>query len=97
MNQTQNPITRLTNLWFEIEGVEKNRKAYGFIGKLKSLYGEEVVIQAINQIASRPTQAKNIKRPLEYLRGTCRNIVLQNPAPSSQKREEFQNMLKELI
>lgn len=56
-----------------------------------------MVLQAIDMIKSRPSQAKNIKRPNEYLRGVCRNIVMNIPAPSTKGRENFENMMKEFF
>lgn len=97
MGHQSNPVTRLTKLWFEIEGVNPSRQAFGFIGKLYKLYGEEVLLQAMDLIKSRPSQAKNLKNPNQYLRGVCRNIVMKNPAPTSKGRETFENLMKELL
>lgn len=91
-------IARLAFRWREIKGVKPTKYDFGFIGKLCKLYGEDVVEQAIEKIKNKPNQAENISRPLEYLRGVCRSISMQNNAPvKSEAREEFMNMLKDLL
>lgn len=92
-----NPVTQLTKEWFEVEGVKQDSVAFGFIGRLYKTYGEDTVREAINTVKSRPSQAKCIKRPAEYLRGICRKITMEKPAPQSEGREKFQSMMKDML
>lgn len=94
---TPNPVTTLTKQWFEIKGVNKDRRAFGFIGKLYKQYGEETLLQAFDAIKSRPTQAEDIKRPQEYLRGICRKIGVADSAVNKEGREQFQDLMKSMF
>lgn len=92
-----NPVTTLAKQWFEIEGIKTDRRAYGFIGKLYKQYGEETLLQAFEAIRNRPTQAKDIKRPQEYLRGICRKIGIADSAIDQKGRGQFENMMKDVF
>ncbi|MCM3155560.1 hypothetical protein M3611_26565 [Priestia megaterium] len=92
-----NPVTTLTKKWFEIEGIPQDRRAFGFIGKMYKQYGEETVLQAFDAIKSRPTQAKDIKRPQEYLRGICKKIGVSESAVNKEGRSQFEDMMKNMF
>lgn len=92
-----NPVTSLTNEWFQIKGIKQDRRAFGFIGKLYKQYGEETVLQAFDSIKARPTQAEDIKRPQEYLRGICRKIGVAESAVDHEGRNKFQDMMKDIL
>jgi ribosomal 50S subunit-associated protein YjgA (DUF615 family) len=92
-----NPVNRLVSEWFEIEGVKKDRRDFGFIGKLYKTYGEATVQEALQSIKRRPSQATNISRPREYLRGICRKIGVGEEAVNKQGRDQLNNMMKDLF
>jgi hypothetical protein len=97
MSDAPNPVTTLTKQWFEIEGVKQDRRAFGFIGKLYKQYGEETLLQAFDAIKSRPSQATNIKRPQEYLRGICKKIGISESAIDHKGRGQFEDMMKNMF
>jgi hypothetical protein len=92
-----NPVTQLTKQWFEIKGIKQDRRAYGFIGKLYKQYGEETLLQAFDAVKSRPTQAEDIKRPQEYLRGICRKLGVASSAVDKEGRQQLEYMMKDLF
>jgi ribosomal 50S subunit-associated protein YjgA (DUF615 family) len=92
-----NPVNRLTTEWFEIEGIKKDRRDFGFIGKLYKTYGEATVQEAMQSIRNRPTQAKDIGRPREYLRGICRKLGVGEEAVNKQGRQQLNSMMKDLF
>jgi hypothetical protein len=90
-----NPVNRLSKIWLSIDGVSRDKNTYGFIGKLYKTYGEEILLQAFEIIQNRPTQANNISDPQRYLRGICKNILLQ--IPSQRGRGIFESMMKDVF
>jgi hypothetical protein len=94
---TPNPVTTLTKAWWELEGIKEDRRAFGFIGKMYKQYGEETVLQAIDSIKARPSEATDIKRPQEYLRGICKRLGVAESAVNKEGRGKLEDMMKDLF
>lgn len=94
MKMSKNPVTELANDWFEVEGIEFDRKQYGYIGKLYKEYGFSTVTKAINKVKGKRGQAKGLRNPHMYLRGICRQIGASEEVINHEGREKLDKMFK---
>lgn len=94
---SNNPVTKLANDWFEVEGIEFDRKQYGYIGKLYKEYGGSTVSQAIQKVKGKRGQANGLRQPHMYLRGICRQIGAGEEAINHEGREKLDSMFKNMF
>lgn len=94
---SNNPVTKLANEFFELEGIEFDRKYYGFMGRLYKQYGHSTVSQAIKKMKGKKGQAKGLRNPHMYLKGICRQIGVGEEATNHEGREKLNQMFKSVL